>query len=83
MFLNKNQFPSLTFCGTHTKPNGVRGFSKHCDMRFDTKLGHGTCTIGHIPCTCAEFISMLDKHWIHGFTPQQQQLYKPATNCSY
>ena len=29
MFFNTNQFPSLPFCGTHTKPHCDRGLSNH------------------------------------------------------
>ena len=68
IFFNKNQFPSLPFCGPHTKPHGVRGLSKHYHMRFDTKLGHGICAIHRIPCTYAACKSMLDKPWIPGLT---------------
>ena len=83
MFCNANQFPSLTFCGPHTKPHGVRGSSKNYHMRFDPKQGHGICSIICITYACTECTSMLDKPWIYGFTPQQQPHYQPVINCSY
>ena len=51
MYCNTNQFPILTFCGPHPKPNGARGLSKHHHLRFDTKLGNGICDISsfHVP----------------------------------
>ena len=39
MFCDTKKFPSLTFCGPHKKPHGVRGLSKHYHMRFDKNLG--------------------------------------------
>ena len=29
MYCDTNQLPALPFCGTHTKPHGERGLSKH------------------------------------------------------
>ena len=75
MFCNKNQFPSLEFCGPHTKPQGDGGFSKHYHMRFDPKLGYGICAIRRIPCFCAACKYMLDKPWITGLTPEKQPRY--------
>ena len=82
-FFNKNQFPSLKFCGPQTKPHGIRGLSKHYHIRFDPKLVHDIYLIHHIPCVCAEFTSMLEINWVHGFPPQQQPLYQPVTHCTY
>ena len=61
MFYNTNQFPSLPFCGPHTKLHCVRGLGKHYHMVFDQKLGHGIYSIFRIPYTCAEYIYMLYK----------------------
>ena len=72
MFCNTNQFPSLPFWGPHTKPHGFRGSSKHYCMKFDPKIGHDIGAIHCIPCACAEYSYILDKPWIHGFSPQQQ-----------
>ena len=80
---NTNQFPSLSFCGTHTKPHGLRGLSNHYHMRFYPKLGHGICAIRRIPCACAECTYMFYKHWIPGLTPKQQPRYQPVTDFYY
>ena len=50
------------------KLNGARGFSNYYHLSFDTKLGHGICTIFRIPCTCIACTSVLDKPWISGIT---------------
>ena len=50
--MSQNQFPELQFLGPHNKLNCVRGLGNHYHMRFDTKIGHGTCEIYHIPCAC-------------------------------
>ena len=71
MCCDTNQFPSLTSCGSHPKPHGARGLSKHYHMRFDPKLGHGICAISHIPCACVECTPMLDKPWIYGITSKK------------
>ena len=83
MFCNTNQFPSFPFCGSHTKPHGVRGLRKHYHMRFDPKIGHGICAICRIPCACSERKYMLDKPWVHRLTPLQQTRYQPVTYCTY
>ena len=45
MYCNTNQFPTLPFCGPHSKPHGARGLGKHYHLRFDPKLGMGKCAI--------------------------------------
>ena len=52
MYCDTNQLPALPFCGSHTKPHGERGLSKHDHLRFDAKLGHVICAIQRIPCDC-------------------------------
>ena len=66
MYCNTNQFPTLVFCGPHSKPHGARGLLKHYHLRFDPKLGMGKCAIRRIPCVCVACTSMLDKPWISG-----------------
>ena len=66
IYCNTNKFPSLPFCGPHSKPHGTRGMSKHYHLCFDIKLGHGVCAILCIPCACVVCTSMLDKPWIYG-----------------
>ena len=34
MYCNTNQFPTLQFCGPHSKPHGARGLGKHYHLRF-------------------------------------------------
>ena len=29
IYCNTNQFPELSFCGSHPKPHGARGLGKH------------------------------------------------------
>ena len=41
MYCNTNQLISLPFCGTHSKPHGARGLSKHYHLCFDPKLSNG------------------------------------------
>ena len=72
IFFNTSQFPSLRFCGPHTKPHGVRGLSKYYHIIFDTKLGQDTCEISQIPCVCVKYTPMLDKHWVTSFPPRDQ-----------
>ena len=83
MYCNTNQFPSLSFCGPHSKTHGVRGFSKHYHLRFDPKLGSGICAIFRIPCACVACTSMIDKPWISGIPSDEQERYKPVTKCTY
>ena len=61
IFYDTNQFPSFQLCVPHTNPHEVRGLSKQYNIIFDTKLGHGTCVIRRIPCTCDECTYMLYK----------------------
>ena len=52
IYCTNNQFPELEFCGPHNKPHGARGLIKYYHMHFDTKLGHGTCEMNLISCSC-------------------------------
>ena len=83
MYCNTNQFPELSFCVLNSKPHGARGLSKNYYFRFDPKLGNGICAIFRIPCSCVECKSMLDKPWIYGIPPDEQERYKPITKCTY
>ena len=65
-YCNTNQFSALPFCGTHSKPHGARGLSKHYHSCFDPKLGNCVCEIRRIPCAYVACTSMLDKPWISG-----------------
>ena len=75
MYCNTNQFPTLPFCGPHSKPHGARGLGKHYPLRFDPKLGMGKCEILRIPCACVACTSMLDKSWILGIPSEKQERY--------
>ena len=61
IYCDTNKSSTLPFCGPHTKPHGVRGLSKHYNLSFDPKLGHGICAIIRITCACVACTSMLDK----------------------
>ena len=52
MYCNTNQFPELLFSGSHSKPHGARGLSKHHHLRFYPKLGMGVCSIHRITYAC-------------------------------
>ena len=34
IYCNTNQFPTLQFCGPHSKPHGTRGMGKHYHLRL-------------------------------------------------
>ena len=83
MYCNKNQFIELIFCAPHYKPHGASGLSKNYRLRFDPKLGNGVCAILRIPCACVACTSMLNKPWIYGIPPDEQERYKHVTKCNY
>ena len=83
MYCNTNQFPELSFSGTHSKPHGARVLSNNYHLRFDPKLGMGVYKICRILCGCVGFKSMLDKPWISGIQLEQKERYKPVTKCYY
>ena len=83
MFCDKTQFTSLQLCGTHIKPHGFQGLSKHNHMQLYPKLGHVTCTILQIPCVYKKCTSMLDNPWTPGLPPSQQFYYQPVRCCTY
>ena len=64
IYCNTNQFPALSFCGSHPKPHVARGLTKHYHLRFEPKLGMGICAIRRIPYACFDCKSVLDKPWI-------------------
>ena len=72
MYFYTNQFPTLTFCGSHPNPHGARGLGKNYHLSFDTNLGHGICEIRRIPCACVACTSMLDKTWISDIPSKKQ-----------
>ena len=84
IFCDMTQFPSLKFCGPHTKPHILWGLSRHDHMRSDPKLLHGTRAIRHIPCDCATCTYMLDKPWTPGLPPHQHPRFQPVkdSNCN-
>ena len=83
MYCNTNKFPTLPFCGPHSKPHGARGLGKYYHLRFDPKLGMGKCAIHCIPYACVACTSMLDKAWISCIPSDKQDCYKPVTKCTY
>ena len=52
IYCDTNQFPTLIFCGSHSKSHGSRGLGKHYNLCFDPNIGHGICAINHISCAC-------------------------------
>ena len=78
IYCNTNQFPTLPYCGPHSKPHGARGLSKHYHLNFDQKLGMGICAIIRIPSACVTCKSMLDKPWIYGIPSDKKERYKPV-----
>ena len=83
MYCKTNQFPELSFSGSHSKPRGAIGLSKNYNLRFDPKIGMGVCEIRRIPCACVDCASMLDKIWTSGISSDKQERYKPVTKCTY
>ena len=83
IYCDINQFPTLPFCGPHSKPHGARGSIKHYHLRFDPQLGHGICAICRIPCACVGCTSMLDKPWIYGILSKKHSHYQPVINFTY
>ena len=81
MYCNTNQFPELSFSGSHSKPHGARGLSKHYHLIFYPKLDMSVCAILLILCACVACTSMLDKPWIPDI--QKNERYKPITKCTY
>ena len=55
IYCNTNKFPELLFSGPHSKPHGVRGLSKHYNLRFDPKLGNKLCANRRITCACVAY----------------------------
>ena len=70
-FCYTNQFNALEFSGPHQKPPGVRELGKRYHMRFDAKLGHGTCKIHWIDCACIHFTDMLYRQRTPNIPPQK------------
>ena len=83
MYCNTNKFTELPFCGPHSKPHSSRGLSKHYHFHIYTKLGNGLCAIIRIPCARVTCTSIPDKPWISGIPPDEQELYKTVTKCTY
>ena len=83
MYCDTNQFPALTFCGSHTKPHGARGLDKHYHIRFDPNLDHGIFEIFRITCAYVACASMLGQPWISGLQSIKQARYQPVINCTY
>ena len=52
-------------------------------MIFDPKIDNGVCAIRCISCTCVACTSLIDKNWISGIPPDEQERYKPVTKCTY
>ena len=78
IYCDNNQFPALPFFGSHPKPCGARGLSKHYPLHFDSKLSHDVCAIFRISCD----VLHVHKCWKNlGFMVFRQQ-NRHATNLS-
>ena len=82
MYCATKQFNELQFIVTHNKTHGLRGLVNHYHMRFDPKLGRGTCAIHCIPCD-NYFTSMIEQPWAPCMQVQQQPRYKPVKYFTY
>ena len=82
MCCDTTQLPSFKFF-LWAKPHGVRGLSKHSYILLDPKLGHGMCDICKIPCSCVEYITMLDYTYSPGVSHTEQPRYQPVFYCTY
>ena len=78
MFCDATQFLSFKYVSPYTKPNVVRGLSKHYHMLLDPKLWQVICSIRQITCACFECMSMVDKPWVPGLPTHKQPHYQPV-----
>ena len=83
LYCAANHFNELKFLGPHNKPPGVYGLGKHYHMCFDTKLGHVTYSIRHIPCDCTPCTSSLGRTWIPCFLAHQKPRYQHKKYFTY
>ena len=83
IYCSTNQFTGLNFLGPHNKPYGVCGLDKHYYIRFDIKLGHGTCAINCMPCACTLCNYILDQQCITGLKAQQKPCYQTVKDITY
>ena len=78
-----NQFPELKLLGKHNKPHGVIGLGNHYHMRFNTKLGYGTCDVYSIPFACPPCTYMIVQPWTPSVLEHQQPRYKSVKYYTY
>ena len=83
MYCDINQFPILSFYGSHSKPHEARGLGNHDHLSFGQNLGHVICEIHRIPCACVACTSMFDQPWIFGVQSTKHTSYQPVINCTY
>ena len=83
IYFATNQFLELQFLETQNKTHGIHGLGNNYHVCFDTKLGHGTCAIRCIPCSCTLYTSIMDQPWVTGLLYQQQPCYQPSKYCTY
>ena len=83
IYCSTNQFTELNFLGPHNKPYGVCGLGKHYYIRFDVKVGHGTCAINCMTCACTLWNSILYQPYITSLKAQQQPFYQPVKDITY
>ena len=70
------QFPSLQFCGTHSKTHGVQGLRKHYNLQLYTKLVHSACEILQIICEYVTCTTIMENTWYLGVSLIKQPNYQ-------
>ena len=83
MYCVKNQFSGLHFIGPHNKPHGIHGLGNNYHMHFDNIIGHGTCAICRIHCSCTSCISIIGQPWVPGIPAHQEPRYQTIQDCTY
>ena len=76
MYCNTNQFPTLPFCGPHSKPHREWGLGKNSHLRLDPKLGMGKCkfSVYHV------HVFLVHPSWTNLGYPVYHQRNKNAIN---
>ena len=83
MYCATKYFLELKFPGPHNKLHGVLGLGNYYHMSFDTKLGHVSYAIRHIPCAFNSCTYSLDQPWIAGFPEQKQPRCQTIEDFTY
>ena len=79
----KRLFPNIVPVRGKSKIRGSGTVQSHYHYRLDPDLGEGKCAMRRIPCACMACQLQLDKPWIPGVTPENQERYAPVKDCVY